>query len=93
MSENETLSQFLLRNMWTLLAGAVVLGSGYATVHFRINAVSDQQAADRQAILRRLDEIQRTLNSQDKVNSCEIRTIDRLVERTGVVPPCQLQGE
>lgn len=93
MSENETLGQFLLRNMWTMLAGAVVLGSGYATVHFRISAVTEQQTRDRQAILTRLDDIQRTLSSQDKVNSCEIRTIDRLVERTGVVPPCQLQGE
>lgn len=98
MSENEadfqteSLGQFLYRNMLAVFGGVAFIATGYASVQFQISGARKQQDHDRAAISAQLTEIKAILVQQQRVNACQIRTMDKLVDKTGVTPPCQIEG-
>lgn len=71
------------KNLFALVAGAVVIWTTSQTA----DAVT---AKDMRAIEKRLESIDDKLRDRRGFMGCAIRTLDKVTEKTGVNPPCDL---
>ena len=92
MSESEPhgFRDYLARNLWPIICAAFVFGAGYTTVNWRISALEQDVRDNQTAILDRLDAIDARLTRESDAYQCQVRTIEKLTDRTGVVPSCQM---
>lgn len=75
------LQDFVRANLLTLLLGAALVWNGFQN--------ADTETAHRlAAIERQLSVMQAKQDSRRDANVCALRTIDKLLDKTGTVPPC-----
>ncbi|UXO93940.1 hypothetical protein Pan3_18 [Pseudanabaena phage Pan3] len=91
MSEQESGSEgrfsgWLAANLWGVVSFVFLFGAGYATVNWRISAIEDD-------VLTELADIKRILAEDRRANTCQVRTLDKLVDRAGIEPPCEIGTE
>lgn len=71
----------------------VTLIIGAALVYSTFNS-NDQVTAQKIAEMdRKQTEILQTLARLEANRTCQIRTLDKLVDRAGIVPPCEIAAE
>ncbi len=91
MNENdEGFKGFLARNLWPLICAAFVFGAGYTTVNWRISALEQDVKDNQAAIIERLDALDAAMRQNATGSQCQIRNIEKLNDRVGVVPSCQM---
>lgn len=84
------LTKWIGDNLLTIVLGGAVLYAGFTSS----DAVTNQRLSD---IERRLTEIQAVqaensvkLDADRSRNACQIRNIEKINDRVGVTPPCQM---
>lgn len=92
MSENEktggnSFGNWVSANLWAIICAAFVFGTGYTTTNLRISQVQ----TDYQTISQQLDRIETLIEASDTADQCQVRTLDKLADRAGIEPPCQLE--
>jgi type II secretory pathway component PulF len=92
MNESEKTSgnsfgNWLSANLWAIICAAFVFGTGYTTTNLRISQVQ----TDFQTISAQLRDIKQMIRASDTADQCQVRTLDKLADRAGVEPPCQLE--
>lgn len=83
---NSKFSGWLTANLWGIVSAVFLFGAGYATVNWRISAIEDE-------VLTELADIKRILAEDRRANQCQVRTLDKLVDRAGIEPPCEIGTE
>lgn len=87
------LKNWLSTNLWVLICALFVGGAGWGTMQLRINKIETDLSSTQDSILTELRSIRTLMEAADQSDQCQIRTLDKLADRTGVVPPCTLERE
>jgi len=86
VKQSNWLVEQLDRHGLTLVIGAALI---YSTFNSN-DQVTAQKIAEMDA---KQNEILATLSRLEATRTCQIRTLDKIVDRTGISPPCELAGQ
>lgn len=79
---------FLQRNLWAILAGLSMAYSGYVTGQATTTNRIDNLERDNSRLEARFGALENRVDARVPGLSCMVRTMDRILEKTGTARPC-----